>query len=612
MSGNSFLCGWYCGDGLAADAEQIVRLMLPCSSQSSQVEIIKTEKLIIAAYNVKKETIGEYTIVIEGYPYWKSEDHRKHADKNGNLATVAQLYRKKGQKYLEDIAGSFKIIVYDKSNEKLSIAIDRMGQRSCYYAQRGQNLIFSSRADSIISHPFIEAKLSQQGIYNYVYYHAVPSPGSIYTGVNKLINSEYLVLNNNKLSCNRYWTPSFQEKNYCSTNELSEEMLEIIERCVGRAGNNDAVGAFLSGGLDSSTVAGMLSKVSNQKAQTFSIGFDVDGYDEMEYARIASKHFATEQNEYYVTPEDVVDMVPKIAKFIDEPFGNSSALPAYFCARMAKDRGVGRLLAGDGGDEIFAGNERYIKQGVFEQYLKLPKVLRSLLIEPAFLHNPLAKHIPLVKKINSYVTQAKIPLPDRLETYNFLHRHAVNEIFSPEFLKEVDVDQPLKILRETYQGVDDATPLNRMMLLDWKRTLHDNDLVKVNRMCELAGVEVVYPLLDDELVEFSCQIPSNIKLKDGKLRWFYKEAIKEFLPSEIINKSKQGFGLPFGVWTSEHKNLQEMAYSALLSLKQRNIFRDEFIDQTIKMHQSVHAKFYGELVWILMMLELWIASRSFA
>lgn len=608
MSGNSFLCGWYCEEGLANDADQTVQSMLACYPPSSQVEILKTEKLVIAACNVEKGVINNYTIAIAGNPYWKSDDLRKFADANGLLATVAHVYEKKGQSFLDELVGSFTIVVHDKSSEQILIAIDRIGQQHCFYAHRDRNLVFSSRADSIILHPLIEAKLSQQGIYDYVYFHAMPSPGSIYTGVNKFINGECIVFSNSKLSRSKYWKPQFQEENDHSINELSEEMLSILERSVKRLGCNGSVGAFLSGGLDSSTVAGMLSKVTNQNARTFTIGFDAEGYDEMEYARIASKHFATQQNEYYVTPEDVIDMVPKIAKFIDEPFGNSSALPAYFCARMAKERGVDRLLAGDGGDEIFAGNERYVKQGVFEQYQKSPSLLRSLMIEPVFLHNPLAKYIPLVKKVNSYITQAKIPLPDRLETYNFLHRHAINEIFSPEFLTEIDVNQPLEILREAYGGVDDATPLNRMMLLDWKRTLHDNDLVKVNRMCEMAGVEVVYPLLDDELVKFSCTIPSGIKLKDGKLRWFYKEAIKNFLPDQIINKSKQGFGLPFGVWTSEHKGLQEMAYSALGSLKQRNIFREEFIDQAIKMHQGIHAPYYGELIWVLMMFELWVAK----
>jgi len=609
MSGNSFLCGWYCEAGLESNADQVVQSMLTCFPESLPTEIFKTEKLIIAGHNIDKESYEDCTITIVGNLYWKSEDLRKYADSNGRVATVAYLFRKRQIDFIEQIAGSFTIIIHDKHNDRVLIAIDRMGQQHCFYAQKNQNLVFSSRVDSVVSHPLIDKELSQQGIYDYVYYHAMPSPNSIYTNVNKLINAEILIFQKSGISRHRYWKPHFKEESEHSVDQLSDEMLEIIERSVKRLGGLSNVGAFLSGGLDSSTVSGMLSRTSEQKARTFSIGFDAKGYDEMEYARIASKHFSTEQNEYYVTPEDVVEMVPKIAKFIDEPFGNSSALPAYFCARMAKERGVERLLAGDGGDEIFAGNERYIKQNVFEQYQKIPSLMRSLFIEPVFLHNSFAKYLPLVKKINSYVTQAKIPLPDRLETYNFLHKHAANEIFSAEFLREVDVNQPIEILREAYHGVDNATTLNRMMLLDWKRTLHDNDLVKVNRMCELAGVEVAYPLLDDELVEFSCHIPSSVKLKDGKLRWFYKEAIKDFLPDQIINKSKQGFGLPFGVWTSEHKGLQELAYTALESLKQRNVFKKEFIDQTIKMHQGIHAPYYGELIWILMMFELWIANQ---
>ena len=203
-----------------------------------------------------------------------------------------------------------------------------------------------------------------------------------------------------------------------------------------------------------------------------------------------------------------------------------------------------------------------------------------------------------------------MPLPDRLQSYNFLHQHAASEIFSDAFLAEVNPESPLDLLRSIYHRPTQASDLNRMLYLDWQITLADNDLRKVSHMCALAGVDVAYPMLDDALVEFSCQVPSDWKIKGTDLRHFYKQALKDWLPQETISKNKQGFGLPFGIWMQTYKPLREMAYDSLLKLKKRGFIRPEFIDKTIKMHQSEHAAYYGELVWIFTVFELWIEGHS--
>lgn len=605
MANSSFLCGWCDVERTVNDVDSVRSAMLACFSSVNAEWFSNTHLNIVTSENIANIN-DKVDVVIVGMPYWKNIDLEKQASEQGHAQVIAENYLKHGMRFLENLAGRFSIVLFDHRYQKLVVCLDRIGQDQIFYAQAGAGLIFSSRADAVVSHPSIDNKINNQGIYNYFYFHAIPSPNSIYQGVNKLENGQYLVFHKGHIATQHYWEPEFSEQNNESIESLSYEMLSIIERSVSRCNQNGSVGAFLSGGLDSSTVAGFLSKISRGNARTFSIGFDAKGYDEMEYARIASKHFGTDQNEYYVTPDDVITQVTKITEYFDEPFGNSSALPAYFCARMAKENGIDRLLAGDGGDELFAGNERYVKQGIFQSYNKIPSLFRRLLLEPVFLHNPVVKYLPIFKKINSYISQAKIPLPDRLETYNFLHQHAASEIFTTDFLCDIDQRQPLETLRNSYQRPGDASFLNRMMWLDWKRTLHDNDLVKVNRMCELAGIEVSYPLLDDELVAYSCRIPSKVKLNNGNLRWFYKQAIKGFLPNEIINKSKQGFGLPFGVWTKEHAGLQELAYDSLTSLKNKMIFRNEFIDNVIRMHKSSHAKYYGELVWVLMTLNIWL------
>jgi asparagine synthase (glutamine-hydrolysing) len=366
--------------------------------------------------------------------------------------------------------------------------------------------------------------------------------------------------------------------------------------------------AFLSGGLDSSTVTGMLAEVSEHQASAYSIGFSAEGYDEMAFARTAARHFNVKLHEYYVTPQDVVDALPLVATSYDEPFGNSSALPAYFCAKVAAENGVQTLLAGDGGDEFFGGNERYISQRVFEHYTSVPRVLRRGLIEPIV--KALPHQLPLVAKANSYIEQANTPLPDRLQSYNFLHRHAAEEIFSADVLQQVDTSLPLELLRSIYRRPHDASDLNRMLYLDWQITLADNDLRKVSHTCALAGVDVVYPMLDDDLVEFSCQVPTAWKINGNNLRHFYKQSLRGWLPQETIDKRKQGFGLPFGVWMRTYTPLRELAYDNLLKLKNRGIVRPEFIDKAIAMHQSEHAAYYGELVWILTVFELWMSRHQ--
>jgi asparagine synthase (glutamine-hydrolysing) len=491
------------------------------------------------------------------------------------------------------------------------LASDPIGLCNIYYAETKHGLVFGSSADYVIRHPDVSDQISAQSVYDYVYFHHCPSPNTIYQQVKKLEGGQRLIYEEGKIKLVRYWNPTFQEHLAGGLYQASEELLQLlIDSVKASVDGVDNTGAFLSGGLDSSSVAGALAKVFPGKAKTFSMGFPVEGYNEIEYANIAVKHFNTRQHEYYVTPEDTVNAVPLIAAYYDEPFGNSSALAAYYCAKLAKDNGVNRLLAGDGGDEIFAGNERYAKQMLFEHYHRLPGFATAA-IEAGLNYLPASlANLKIPFKAKRYIDQANTQMPDRLQDYNFLHRHDVNDVFNQNFLDQIDVNEPLQLLRDSYQRPENASTLNRMLFMDWKTTLHDNDLVKVNRMCEMVGVDVCYPLLDQRIVDLSCRIPSDIKLKGQKLRWFYKQAMADFLPDQIINKSKHGFGLPFGIWLKDHQPLKELAYDAIHGLKKREFFKPEFLDHAIEMHQSIHAAYYGELIWVLMMLELWLVGKA--
>ena len=598
----TLLAGWVETTIIGKDAEQILQKHIDQSANYTKKDVkIEGSAFYALAADPQKINVEQQTILVNA----------------GNTALtysaqkLIENYQQNGDAFLDKNPIEQALIIIDCNQKKLLLATDPIGLTNLYYALTKKGLVFGTSADSVIAHPEVKADISAQSVYDYVYFHHCPSPNTIYQQVNKLEGGQILVYQNGKIKLKHYWLPSFKESMPNSTMEMGKELKQKLFDSVARLSEGeDKTGAFLSGGLDSSSVAGALAQVYPDKAKTFSMGFPVEGYDEIEYANIAVKRFNTRQHEYYLTPDDTVKAIPDIAAYYDEPFGNSSALAAYYCAKVAKDNGISVILGGDGGDELFAGNERYAQQLVFDYYKQVPGFV-SHSMEGVLNHLPslMAKQ-KLFYKAKRYIEQAKIPLPDRLQDYNFLHRHVGSEIFQSEFLQQIDSEKPLDLLRESYNRPQQASTVNRMLYMDWKTTLHDNDLVKVNKMCEMAGVTVRYPLLTQEIVELSCQIPSADKLQAKELRKFYKQAMQGFLPEQILNKSKHGFGLPFGVWLKDYQPLKDLAYDSINSLKKRPYFKKEFLDHAVKMHQSIHAAYYGELIWILMMLELWFQGKE--
>jgi asparagine synthase (glutamine-hydrolysing) len=440
--------------------------------------------------------------------------------------------------------------------------------------------------------------------------HMVPAPGTIFAGVRKLRPGYYVTCENGALQERRYWQERFDETACGDFQSLRDGLHAALRTAVRDCRPGQTSGAFLSGGLDSSTVVGVLSETTPPPARTFSIGFGYPDYDELSYARIANARFGCEGHEYVVTGHDIADGFSVIARSYDEPFGNSSALPVYFCARLARECGVDHLLAGDGGDELFAGNSRYAEQAVFERYQRIPLLLRRFLLEPALRSWPLAASFGLVRKGRGYVEKANVPLPLRLEAWNFLHRTGANAILHPDFLMRVDEDATLAGMQELWDSAPGESALNRMLHYDWQYTLSDNDLRKVETMSKLAGVRVSYPMLHPDIVGLSMRVPPGMKMPGTLLRHFYKEAMAGYLPDEIIQKKKQGFGLPFGLWLKETPELRSQIDEALLSLRSREIVRADFIDRLLHLHGQEDAKYYGVFIWVLAMLEQWFREHG--
>ncbi len=550
------------------------------------------------------------TVAIHGRPCWHGGVERV-ADAR-MAGEILDAYRKDGARLLERLHGSFALSILDPSAGRAMLAVDRMGIGRLAYSADDRNLVTSTSAEAVARNLAARPALDRQAIYSYLFFHMVPSPATIFAGVRKLPPASVAEFEHGQATVRRYWDPVFEEDRPGNFEALEAALHASLRTAVRCAEPQRDSGAFLSGGLDSSTVAGLLSEVSKGPARTFSIGFGFEGYDELEYARIANRRFGCEGHEYAIGADDIVQAFAPIARACDEPFGNSSALPAYYCARLARRHGVTHLLAGDGGDEIFAGNSRYAKQQRLERYQRLPHALRAGLLEPCLDALPRALAVGPLRKARAYVSRARIPLPDRLEIWNPLRNAGAAEVLDPEFLAGLDAAGPVDHARAVYDAAPARSALNHMLYYDWRFTLADNDLRKVEAMCAAADVQVSYPMLHPDVVALANRVPPALMMPGTKLRDFYKRAMTGFLPDEIIRKQKHGFGLPFGLWLQQSAPLRQLVLGNLDALRARRIVRSDFIDRQLTLHGEHDAEYHGVFVWVLAMLEQWFREHEVA
>ena len=604
------MCGWFSERPVEAGAAALQAMLAASPSPTPESRQATTSQGAIATFgSAMRPTLLEddgFVLAVLGHPRWR--DGRGAAD----AASLARELKQRAGAALADLGGDFAIAAWDNRQRRGLIAVDRFGVQRLTYGRVGSTLAFASTLDLLGGYPGIERRLSTQGLYDYLFFHVSPGPRTVFEGLHRLSPGHCIEFDARGAGEPRpYWSMRYEERNGRALPELEAEFVSLLEGAVRDASSGEAaVGSFLSGGTDSSTVSGMLSRVGGgTPTRSFSIGFDAKGYDEMEYARVAARHYGCTHEAYYVTPGDVVQAVPKIAAAYDEPFGNASAVPTYYCARLAREHGVARLLAGDGGDELFGGNDRYAKQQILGLYQRVPEAMRAAVIEPLLMSTSGIRHVMPLRKLRSYVEQARPAMPRRYESYNLLMHLGLERVFTPDFLAAVDAERPHALMAEVHAPFADASLINQMMGIDLRLILADGDLPKVTRMTELAGVDVAFPLLDERIVEFSRTLPSGFKLRGTQLRWFFKHALRNFLPPQVIAKRKHGFGLPVGAWLTTHRPLYELAADSAGMLRTRGIVQPRFIDELFTRTLHEHPAYYGTMAWVLMVLGQWLHSR---
>ncbi len=533
------------------------------------------------------------------------------ADADANRAATVLSAWIQGRKWSPQAQrGRFGYVAWDLGNhaaaQRLLACTDAFRTCPIYYAQTPAGLVIASDLRLIIRAGIVQPRVSARSIYHYLNFSYVPAPASAFETVAKLPAGQTLECAGSAVSIKTWWDARYPADldgdERSRADALREKMVETVRRYGSPAA--EGWGTFLSGGTDSSSIASILANGRTSPVHSFSIGFDEAGYDELGFSKIASDTFGLQAHQRRVGEVDSVALIPRLVRAYDEPFGNSSAIPTFFCADLAASQGVCLLVAGDGGDEIFGGNERYRKDKIFERFHRLPSPLRAA-------GHLVAKGLGGVdsrfaNRIKNFVHRGSLPNPDRFYTDDSFASDHFATLLSDGFRAQVGQDDSLEVQREIFRAAQAEGDLHRLMYLDLKMTIAENDVVKVVRASRLAGVQVAFPYLDQDLIDFTGRLPDDDKVRGLNKRHLFKLATREILPEAIRQKKKQGFGLPVSVWMRRKGPMHDLVHDIVLSPRaiQRGYFQPEHVRYLIDRHER-GAWDHASEIYLLLMLELW-------
>jgi asparagine synthase (glutamine-hydrolysing) len=525
-------------------------------------------------------------------------------------------YLRAGGDLWNRVRGEFVIAVWDGRDNALRLATDRFRVHPMFYMEDPRGLTFGSRIAPLLARAGApRPDIDPEGILEVLIASVIPTPGTIYRGIFKLPPGTELVYRAGRITLRRYWDMSFLTERRSGEADLARELRDRLDDAVRTrlaVDQNAPFGTFLSGGVDSTTVLALATGATGAPVRSFSIGFGEARFNEMEYARIAARAYGSEHHEHFVQPVDVVRALPVLLDAFDEPFGNASAIPTYYCAAFAKQHGVEVLYAGDGGDELFAGNERYAVQRLLDYYTNIPGWVREPVLRPAVA--ALARTgASLFVKGAKYIKRASIPYPDRFSSYDLFHIMTLDAILEPDWVPSMTGGRSHRALMAQYYREAPATDdLDRHLYIDLKLTIGDNDVIKVMCASEAAGVAVRFPFLDHRVAEFAGTVPAGMKMRGTRLRSFFKRAYAGILPAETIAKTKHGFGLPIPDWLRTDPTLHAMMQDLVLGHGNRiaAYFRRSALETLVERHKSDPTTYYGPFLWNLMILELWLRRHA--
>jgi len=528
---------------------------------------------------------------------------------------IVNLYEEYGIEFVKRLRGMFALGIYDKKNDRLILARDHIGIKPLYYClkSKNKNLVFGSEIKAILEYPGIDREIDLEGLDYFFTLEYIPAPFSIYKQIRKLPAGHILIYEKGNLRIEKYWEvppPSRQGQREPVFDELKEQFHQLLKDSVKMRMIADVpLGAFLSGGIDSSSIVAGMSTLSSRKVKTFSIGFEEKSYSELKYSDIVSKLFETDHYTKNLNP-DINELVLYLADFWDEPLGDFSNFPTYLVSKTAREK-VTVVLSGDGGDEIFGGYEHYIAQKI-ARFIDFP-LLRSfhgLMARFTHLFPPSELKKGNINRIKRFSEGMENSYRDRhFRWMIFLSSLIKKKLYSPAFLNSRYL-QPLserKPFEDFFRYSENFSGINKDLFLDFKTYMVDNILVKVDRMSMATSLEARVPLLDYKMVEFAFSLPSHFKLggKTGNIgKWFFKKAMEGILPEEIIYRRKEGFSIPIKNWLKNELKDLMMEYLSEKRINESGLFNYSYIRRMVSEHLD-NKQNHAHRLWTLILFQLW-------
>jgi len=548
-------------------------------------------------------------IVFNGEIYNFGELHDELVKKDHVFKTrsdtevIVHLYEEEGENCFKRLRGMFAIAIWDARNRKLILARDRVGKKPLFYYYDGSRIAFASEMKAILEIPGVPREIDPEAVSDYFSLLYIPAPKSIFKNIRKVLPGHYLVASRDGIRETEYWDLSFNHSLQLSEQEWCERLFETYREAVRiRLISEVPLGAFLSGGVDSSSVVAVMAGLLNTPVTTCSIGFEEEDFNELEYASEIAVQFKTNHHEHVVRP-DAVGIVEKLAWHYDEPFADSSAVPTYYVSKAAREH-VTVAISGDGGDEHFAGYRRYY-------FDKRENSIRSLL--PAALRQPifgaLASLYPkadwaprIFRGKATFQNLARSPIEAYFRSVSALKSELKEQIIDGDLRRQLGGYDSLDVLRFYYDKADTTDPLSRIQYVDVKTYLTDDILVKVDRASMAHSLEVRAPILDHKLMELAATIPSSMKLRGMNGKYIFKKTLNEVLPRSVLNRKKMGFGVPLAQWLRH--DLKEFAHTVIFDQRQDSFLNDSSVNGIWQEHQRGFRDRSTEL-WSVLMFRLW-------
>src|SRR5579871_441210 len=514
---------------------------------------------------------------------------------SSDTEVIVHAYEEYGACCVDHFRGMFVFALWDDNRRRLLLARDRLGIKPLYYGMVNGRLVFASELKAILELPGVDRRLDWESLSHLFSFLTTPRDASIIAGIKKLEPAHRLIAEPGKaLRVERYWDVEFRPDRQKSESEFIEELRGLLEESVQLRMIADVpLGAFLSGGIDSSSVVAAMSKLSSRPVKTFSIGFSEQEYSELAEARTVAKHLGTEHHELVLEP-DVIGTIEEIVSYLDEPFGDSSAIPTYMVSKMAAEH-VKVVLSGDGGDELFAGYDRYLVEER-ERGATLPRPIRRILGAAAGL-------LPEGVRGANYLRHRALSGAARyVDSSTLFHGDQKERLFTRDAARHLDLHDA-EAARRTSLRETPGHGLSRLQLHDLGTYLPLDVLTKVDRMSMAHSIEVRVPLLDHKLVEFAATIPAHMRLRDGRSKYIFRQAMRGILPDSIIDRPKRGFAIPLGRWFRGQLDNYCSTVFFSQACRDRGILNPAYLRKLLWMHRD--GRDLDLHLWTLVSFELW-------